>query len=88
MRINRALLAGLIVVVLWASAFPAIRVAAPAMGVIGLSFGRLVVATVALLGVALIMKARLPRPRDLGWIIACGFFGMTAYQLLLNWGEL
>jgi drug/metabolite transporter (DMT)-like permease len=76
------------IVVLWASAFPAIRVAAPAMGVIGLSFARLVVATVALLGVALIMKARLPRPRDLGWIIACGFFGMTSYQLLLNWGEL
>jgi drug/metabolite transporter (DMT)-like permease len=87
MRVNRALAAGFIVVLLWASAFPAIRVAAPAMGVI-LSFARLVVATVALLGVALMMRARLPRPRDLGWIIACGFFGMTAYQLLLNWGEL
>ncbi|WP_291057075.1 DMT family transporter [Herbiconiux sp.] len=88
MRIDRALFAGLAVVVLWASAFPAIRVAAPAMGVIGLSFARLTVACVALLAVAVIARARLPRARDLGWIAACGFFGMTAYQLLLNWGEL
>lgn len=88
MKINRALVAGLVVVALWASAFPAIRVAAPAMGVIGLSFARLLVAALALLVLAVIAKARLPRARDLGWIAACGFFGMTAYQLLLNWGEL
>ncbi|GLK17370.1 membrane protein [Herbiconiux flava] len=80
--------AGLAVVVLWASAFPAIRVAAPMMGVVGLSFARLAVATVALVVFAVIARARLPRMRDLGWIAACGFFGMTAYQLLLNWGEL
>lgn len=88
MRVNRALSAGLLVVVLWASAFPAIRTAAPAMGVIGLSFARLLVATLALLVLAVARKARLPRVRDLGWILACGFFGMTAYQLLLNRGEL
>jgi drug/metabolite transporter (DMT)-like permease len=88
MRVNRALLAGLIVVVLWASAFPAIRVAAPAMGVIGLSFARLVVAAIALCIFAVVVRARLPKARDLGWIAACGFFGMAAYQLLLNWGEL
>lgn len=88
MRVNRALLAGLTVVVLWASAFPAIRVAAPGMGVIGLSFARLAVASLALLVVAVVAKARLPRLRDLGWIAAAGFFGMAAYQLLLNWGEL
>jgi drug/metabolite transporter (DMT)-like permease len=87
MKVNRALAAGLGVVLLWASAFPAIRVAAPAMGAIGLSFVRLAVATVALVGIAVVAKARLPRMRDLGWITACGFFGMTAYQLLLNWGE-
>lgn len=88
MTVNRALPAGLVVVLLWASAFPAIRVAAPALGVIGLSFARLLVATIALLVIALVVKARLPRRRDLGWILACGFFGMTAYQLLLNEGEL
>ena len=88
MKVNRPLLAALAVVVLWASAFPAIRVAAPLMGVIGLSFARLAVAAVALVIIALIVKARLPWATDLGWIFACGFFGMTAYQLLLNWGEL
>ena len=88
MKNRRALLAGLAVVVLWASAFPAIQVAVPQMGVIGLSFARLAVASVALLVLAVIAKARFPRMRDLGWIFACGFFGMTAYQLLLNWGEL
>lgn len=87
MTVNRALVAGHGVVLLWASAFPAIRVAAPALGPIGLSFARLAVATVALVGIAVMAKARLPRMRDLGWITACGFFGMTAYQLLLNWGE-
>lgn len=88
MAVNRAVVAGLVVVVLWASAFPAIRVAAEPMGVIGLSFARLAIASAALLVVAIIARARLPRPRDLGWITLCGFFGMTSYQLLLNWGEL
>lgn len=88
LKLNRPLAAGLVVVLLWSSAFPAIRVAAPGLGVVGLSFARLLIATLALLLVAVLAKARLPRARDLGWITACGFFGMAAYQLLLNWGEL
>lgn len=87
-RIDRALFAGLVVVVLWASAFPAIRVAAPELGVVGLSAARLGVALLVLLAVAAITRVRLPRRRDLGWILGCGFFGMAVYQLLLNWGEL
>jgi drug/metabolite transporter (DMT)-like permease len=81
-------LAGLGVVVLWSSAFPAIRLASPELGVIGLSFVRLVVAAVALLALAPFFKVRIPARRDFPLIIACAFFGMTAYQLLLNWGEL
>jgi drug/metabolite transporter (DMT)-like permease len=81
-------MAGLAVVVLWASAFPAIRVASPELGVIGLSFVRLAVAAVALLMIAPFLKVRLPATRDLPLIIACAFIGMTAYQLLLNTGEL
>ncbi|UFS58858.1 DMT family transporter [Subtercola endophyticus] len=84
----RVLAAGLSVVVLWASAFPAIQVASPELGVVGLSVARLAIAAVALLVVAPFLHVRLPRRRDLGLIVACGFFGMTAYQLLLNWGEL
>ncbi|TDS80040.1 EamA-like transporter family protein [Amnibacterium kyonggiense] len=80
--------AGLLVVLLWASAFPAIQVAVPRLGAIGLSFVRLAVAMVALLLMASVKRVRIPRARDLGWIVAAGFFGMTAYQLLLNGSEL
>ena len=85
---SRVLLAGLAVVVLWASAFPAIRVASPVLGVLGLSFVRLAVAAVVLLVLAPFLRVRIPARRDLPLILACGFFGMAAYQLLLNWGEL
>jgi len=100
MAAPRVIAAGLGVVVLWASAFPAIRVAAPALGVIGLSVARLAIAAVALLVVAPLFKfrssdgawrlrrRRLPAAKDLPLILACGFFGMAAYQILLNWGEL
>jgi drug/metabolite transporter (DMT)-like permease len=87
-RINTAVTAGLGVVALWASAFPAIRVAAPDLGVVGLSIVRLAIASIVLLVFATAHRARAPKKRDLGWIIACGFFGMTAYQLLLNQSEL
>ena len=72
----------------WASAFAAIRVAAPELGVVGLSLVRLVVAAIALLALAPVLGLRLPALRDLPLVAACGFFGMAAYQVLLNWGEL
>lgn len=50
---------GLRPVVLWASAFPEIRVAAPELGVVGLSLVR------PPPSVAGVMKARLPAVRDL-----------------------
>ncbi|MET0884992.1 MAG: DMT family transporter [Mycetocola sp.] len=88
MTSKTAFLAGLAVVVLWASSFPAISVAAPELGPVGLSLIRLVVAALALVIMALFTKVRLPARRDLLLIIAASFFGMTAYQLLLNTGEL
>lgn len=84
----RVLIAGLVVVVVWASSYPAIRVAAPELGVLGLTFVRLAVATVALLLIAPILKVRMPARRDLPFILGCGFCGMAGYQVLLNWGEL
>ncbi|MFJ1601861.1 DMT family transporter [Streptomyces sp. NPDC088253] len=74
-------------VVLWASAFPAIRVGIDGLGVAALSFLRLLIAAVALLAVAPFVKVRLPRRGDLPLITLCGATGMTAYQVLLNWGE-
>ncbi len=88
MKRDSGILAGLLVVVLWASAFPAIQVAAPALGVVGLSFVRLAVAALALSAIGVVKRIRLPRGRDLGWILAAAFFGMTVYQLLLNASEL
>ena len=88
MKSTRVLLAGLGVVILWASAFPAIRAAAPELGPIGLSFARLIVAAFALLVLAPFLKVRIPAAKDLLLIFVCAFFGMTAYQLLLNTGEI
>ena len=88
MKSFRVLTAGLGVVVLWASAFPAIQLAAPGLGVIGLSFVRLIVAAGALLVVAPFFRVRWPERRQLVLLVVAAFFGMTAYQVLLNWGEL
>jgi drug/metabolite transporter (DMT)-like permease len=85
---TKVLLAGLTVVVLWASAFPAIRIASPALGVFGLSLVRIGVAAVALLVLAPFLAVRLPARKDVPLILLCAFLGMPAYQLLLNWGEL
>jgi drug/metabolite transporter (DMT)-like permease len=85
---TKVLLAGLAVVVLWASAFPAIRVASPALGVFGLSLVRIGVAAIALLILAPFLSVRLPARKDVPLILLCAFLGMPAYQLLLNWGEL
>ncbi|MFC1413605.1 DMT family transporter [Streptacidiphilus sp. N1-12] len=74
-------------VVLWASAFPAIRVGLDGYGVAGLSFLRLAVASLALALAAPLLGVRLPRRGDLPRILLCGAAGMAAYQLLLNWGE-
>ncbi|TPW94786.1 EamA family transporter, partial [Schumannella luteola] len=68
MKLDRALLAGLVVVMLWASAFPAIQVAAPELGVVGLSFVRLAIAAIALLVIGAFARIRVPRARDLGWV--------------------
>jgi drug/metabolite transporter (DMT)-like permease len=74
-------------VLLWASAFPAISVAVPALGPVGLSVARLTVASLTLAVACPFMKLRRPRARDLQLIALCGLAGMTAYQLLLNTGE-
>ncbi len=74
-------------VVLWAAAFPAIRVALESASPVALSFWRLAIAAVVLLIAARATKARVPERRDLPQIALCGATGMAAYQLLLNVGE-
>ena len=74
-------------VLLWASAFPAIAVAVPRLGLAGLAVARLAVASAALALAAPLMGVRRPRAGDLPLIALCGLAGMTGYQLLLNAGE-
>jgi drug/metabolite transporter (DMT)-like permease len=74
-------------VLLWGSAFAAIRAALEHFSAAHLSILRLLVATLALCIIAAARGVRLPARRDLPAIAAVGFAGMTAYQLLLNSGE-
>ena len=83
----KAPLAIAVTVVLWASAFPAVRVGLVGYGPFGLSFLRLAIASAVLLLAAPLLGVRLPGRRDLPLIALCGLTGMAAYQLLLNWGE-
>ena len=87
MENRRANLALAATVLLWAAAFPAIRAALPGYGVAGLSFVRLAVASAALAVAAPLLRVRAPHPRDLPLVALCGAAGMSAYQVLLNWGE-
>jgi drug/metabolite transporter (DMT)-like permease len=82
-----ALAATAATVVLWGTAFVAIRVALRGLSPGELSVARLVVAALALAAVAPLLGVRLPARSDLPRILACGATGMTAYQLLLNTGE-
>ncbi len=84
---SRAWAAAALTVVLWASAFAAIRAALEGFSAVELSVVRLAVASLALAAVAPFMGLRRPRARDLPALVACGATGMAAYQLLLNAGE-
>jgi drug/metabolite transporter (DMT)-like permease len=88
MGLNRARVALLVTVVLWASAFPAIQVAVIGYGWAGLGLFRLAIASVVLAIAAPFLKVRRPALRDVPLIVVSAVTGMAAYQLLLNWGEL
>lgn len=82
-----ALLAALVTVILWASAFVGIRAAGEDLSPGALSLGRLAVGS-ALLGVfVLLQRGRLPGPRDWPGIVACGVLWFGLYNLALNAAE-
>jgi len=74
-------------VLLWGSAFAAIRAALEHFSAAHLSVLRLLAAAAVLCAIAAARGVRLPARRDVPAIAAVGFAGMTAYQLLLNSGE-
>ncbi len=87
----RALLAALVTVVLWASAFVGIRSAGRAFGPGELSLARLVVAAVALALIGRMRGERLPTRAQLRTagapLLFCGLLWFGAYNLALNAGE-
>jgi terminal-alkyne amino-acid exporter len=76
-----------ITVVLWASAFVAIREAVPELGWAHLSVLRLGAAALVLAPLAAVRRVGWPARRDLPLLALCALSGMTAYQVLLNAGE-
>jgi drug/metabolite transporter (DMT)-like permease len=76
-----------ITVVLWASAFVAIREAVRDLGWAHLSVLRLGAAALVLGVLAAVRRVGWPARRDLPLLALCALSGMTAYQVLLNAGE-
>src|SRR3954463_12888279 len=81
------LLAALVTVSLWASAFVAIRSAGHELSPGALTLGRLLVAAVALGAVYVWRRERLPARGDLWRIALYGVLWFGAYSVLLNAGE-
>jgi drug/metabolite transporter (DMT)-like permease len=84
----RALLAALVTILFWASAFAAIRA-----GLKGLSPGHLVLLRFLVAGSVLLLYARArglrpPRREDLPRLFLLGFLGITVYHTALVFGEL
>lgn len=72
---------------LWSSAFVAIRIAVAEFSIPGLTLARLLVASIALAAIAPMRKVRLPVRADVPRLIVVALTGMTGYQFLLNSGE-
>jgi drug/metabolite transporter (DMT)-like permease len=76
-----------VTVLLWASAFPAIRVSLTAYTPAEVAFLRYLVASTVLIMYALINRMPMPQLRDLPLISLCGFIGFALYNLMLNAGQ-
>ncbi|MEN3089922.1 MAG: DMT family transporter [Staphylococcus pseudoxylosus] len=76
-----------ITILLWASAFPAIKLALNDFKAENLSALRLLIAAIILLFVGIIKKVKLPDIKDLPFIILLGFCGFTVYHTALSFGE-
>jgi drug/metabolite transporter (DMT)-like permease len=74
-------------ILLWGTAFAAIREALPSFGPSALASGRLLLAALAFGVIALFTRARLPRRSELPALLAMGATGYAGYQLLLSAGE-
>ncbi|WP_405010736.1 DMT family transporter [Kitasatospora sp. NBC_01539] len=83
----RALAAATTTVLLWASAFVAIRDAGPHFGPGALALGRLLVGAVALLALLAVRGEGLPPRAAWPGIAISGLLWFGLYMVALNWGE-
>jgi drug/metabolite transporter (DMT)-like permease len=84
---TRALLALLVTVVFWASAFAGIRVGLQGYPPAHLAILRFVIASLVLAVYAALSHFRLPQYRDLPGIALASVLGITFYNIALNYGE-
>lgn len=75
------------VLVLWSSAFTGIRVGLAGYSPGQLALFRFLIASVVLAIYAVIARFRRPVLRDVPWLAIAGLFGITFYNLALNWGQ-
>jgi drug/metabolite transporter (DMT)-like permease len=83
----RVLLALLVTVIFWASAFAGIRVGLQGYSPAHLAIVRFVVASAVLMVYAALSHFRLPQTRDIPGITLSGVLGITFYNIALNYGE-
>lgn len=84
----RISLAIAVMLLLWASAFAAIRSALDAFPPGELALLRFLVASGFLGALTLLRREPLPRPREMPMLLLLGVLGITVYHLGLNYGEL
>jgi drug/metabolite transporter (DMT)-like permease len=82
-----ALAAGLTTVLLWGSAFVAIRAAAASLAPGSIALGRLLVSSAALTAVALVRREQMPPRRAVVPIVVFGVLFLGAYSVALNAAE-
>ncbi|MDQ6694979.1 MAG: DMT family transporter [Chloroflexota bacterium] len=85
---RRTLVALLVTILFWASAFAGIRAGLSYYSPGQLALLRFLVASLILLAYALMSRMPLPKPRDLPAILLLGGAGISAYHFLLNVGEI
>ncbi|MHD0396308.1 DMT family transporter [Staphylococcus simulans] len=76
-----------ITILLWASAFPAIKLALQDFKAEQLSSLRLFIAAIILCGISIVKKVSFPHIKDIPFILLLGFCGFTVYHVALSIGE-
>ncbi len=84
---KRVLLAYSLTILLWGSAFPAIKVGLQSYSPQHLAVLRLLIGAVGLIIFAVMRGIRLPDKKDVPIILLLGFLGFTVYHTALNFGE-